>query len=245
MCVGVDAMGHSECECRRLPADTVDKEGEGAPKCSPSFPVERPGTQEPGASATAQPLFPWKEGQIAKLSKRKALVSMKDAEIPEKKTAPAAPRNALPGLCLAAIPSPDPADLPDLSPPPQVATPQHVPVPSPSHTALSPTGTRERKGSGEEAALPSPLHRPPAAPASPLGERCPAAGAGDLAGGGGDRGCSAQGRGRGRPLCIRRGRSGGGRANGRPPGATPRGAIRPPRSGPGPARRALHFLGAF
>lgn len=211
--------------------------------------MERPGTQEPGASATARPLFPWKEPNRQVLE-AEALVSPKDARIPGKKTAPAAPRNALPAPCawLRSRP-PDPAGLPDLSPPPQVAPQQRVPVPSQVLQPPSPTGIRGRQRSGAEAALPSAPHRPPARPRRrPLpgvnGAR-PASGAGDLAGGGGDRGRTAQGPGRSRPLCIRRGRGAGGRANGRPPGATPRGAIRPPRSGPGPARRALHFLGAF
>lgn len=244
MCVGVGAMGHSECECVKLPANIVDKKGEGAPKCRPSFPVQCPGTQEPGASATAQPLFPWKEpnrqaleAESARVHERRVVTCKENsARGPKKRPACTVPRYA---------PVPRPRRIPDLSPPPQVATQQLAPVPSQSYTAPSPPEIRERKGSGGEAALPSLLHRPPAAPASPLGERCSASGAGDLAGGGGDRGRTAQGRGRSRPLCIRRGRSGGGRANGRPPGATPRGAIRPPRSGPGPARRALHFLGAF
>lgn len=206
--------------------------------------------RKPGASAPAQPPFPWKEGQTARLSKRKAPVSMKGAEMPEKKAAPALPRNALPGLCLAAIPSADPAALPDPSPPPRVATQQRVPVPSRSHTALSPLPSpRDAGKEGERrGGRPSLSTAPPARPRRPplpRVARCPAAGAGDRAGGGGDRGRTAQGRGWSRPLCIRRGRGAGGRANGRPPGATPRGAIRPPRSGPGPARRALHFLGAF
>lgn len=92
---------------------------------------------------------------------------------------------------------------------------------------------------------------PTAPPASPLGEWCAAArralalGTARAAVGT----ASVQGRaglGAARFAYAVGGAGGrGGRANGRPPGATPRGAIRPPRSGPGPAPRALHFLGAF
>lgn len=32
-----------------------------------NFPVECPGIPEPGASETAQPLFPWKDSQIGTL----------------------------------------------------------------------------------------------------------------------------------------------------------------------------------
>lgn len=61
------------------------------------------------------------------------------------------------------------ADLPDLSPPPQVAIQQRAPVPSRSYAALSPTGIGEGKESCADAALLS-LPHPPASPASPLGE---------------------------------------------------------------------------
>lgn len=74
--------------------------------------------------------------------------------------------------------------------------------------------------------------------------RAAGAGAGDLAGSGGRRVPSTE-PGPEPPALHTPWAERGGRANGRPPGATPRGAIRPPRSGPGPARRALHFLGAF
>lgn len=127
-CVGVsaDVVGHyahgPTCECLKLSASSGDREDEGAPKRNPSFPGQGPGVHEPGAPATVQPLFAWKESQIAMLQKRKALVSVLASRgrktcgwIPEKKTPPEAARNTrLNYASLLSRPQP-PADLPDLS----------------------------------------------------------------------------------------------------------------------------------
>lgn len=150
-----------------------------------------------------------------------------------------------------------PADLPDLVPLLQVSTQQRAAVPSPPNSAPGPTGTEEGKGElgGGRPSFPTPpaVFHPhsPASPASPLGEwfaaarRALALALGTARAAAGTAGAQRRtGVGAAR-FAYAVGGAGWGRANGRPPGATPRGAIRPPRSGPGPAPRALHFLGAF
>lgn len=130
--------------------------------------------------------------------------------------------------------------------------------PLPPYAALGPAGTGKRRGAaGKSPFPPRPAltvlrPHPPASPASPLGEWCAAArralalGKARAAAAAGTAGAQSRaGVGAARFAYAVGGAGWGGRANGRPPGATLRGAIRPPRSGPGPAPRALHFLGAF
>ena len=113
-CDGSSGACGPKGESRRLPTNTVDREGEKASTCSPSFPVECPGTHEPGASANAPPRLPGKS-QIATLSKPTAesanvgagVSLQKGARIPVKKTAQEAPGNTQPGLRHATLPSPE------------------------------------------------------------------------------------------------------------------------------------------
>lgn len=223
--------------------------------------MERPRNPEPGASVNAPPGFPWKEPNLDALEAESASVHarvplQKDSRIPGKKTASKAPRNTQPGL------------RPVFSNRPQIyltyshcfRSQRNSAPPSPPRLTLlwAPLGQRKGRRAARRPpffAYPTRLVLRPhssASPASPLGEwfaaprRALALALGTARAAAGTAGAQRRaGVGAARFAYAVGGAGGGGRANGRPPGATPRGAIRPPRSGPGPAPRALHFLGAF
>ena len=149
-----------------MPTNTVDREGEEASICSPSFPVGCPGTHKPGASTNAPPRFPRRESQIATLSKPKAQVSVlvsrcrKRRGYLERKQR-RRPQET-PSLVYASLfyrPQPS-ADLPDLFPPPQVAT-QHLAPSPPRRTLLrAPLGEGKGRGAARRSLFPPGPARP-------------------------------------------------------------------------------------